>query len=82
MWPWLPPGSGRRKWRWETGRGPDDRSEPAPGPRQHLREGENAIPRGGQLEAGTVVGRAGLREARGRWAGRQGEGQGWEYLKM
>lgn len=19
VWPWLPPGSGRRKWRWETG---------------------------------------------------------------
>ena len=45
-------------------------------------EGEKAVPRGRQLEAGPVVGRAGLREARGRWAGRQGGGQGWEYLRM
>ena len=82
VWPWLLPGSGRRRWRWETGRGPDDRSEPAPGPRQHPGEGENTVPCGGQLEAGPVVGRAGLREARGCWAGRQGGGQGWEYLRM
>jgi len=73
VWPWLPPGSGRRMWRWKTGRGPDNRSEPAPGPHQHPGEGENTVPRRGQLEAGLVVGRAGLREVRGLWAGRQGE---------
>ena len=37
VWPWLPPGLGQRRWRWETGCGPDDRSEPAPGPYQKER---------------------------------------------
>lgn len=45
----------------------DDRSEPAQG--TPASQGRERHSRGGQLEAGTVVGRAGLREARGRWAG-------------